>query len=74
LLYKSGSQSNLKKFRLMIRNLVDNDHLPDYRVTFDTETDKVTFVNRGGLCDLKEARSWQGHLDPGDIDTAREKA
>ena len=74
LLYKSGSQSDLKKFRLMIRNLVDNDHLPDYRVTFDTETDKVTFVNRGGLCDLKEARSWQGHLSSDDIDAARDKA
>ena len=74
LLYKSGSQSDLKKFRLMIRNLVENDHLPDYRVTFDTETDKVTFINRGGLCDLKEARSWQGHLGPDDIDAARDKA
>lgn len=44
LLKKSGSQSPMKRFRQMIRELVANDHLPDYGVRLDD--DMVTFVNR----------------------------
>lgn len=47
LLYKkSGSVGTLKKFRLVIKNLADHGHLPDYDIAFDVETDKVTFSNR----------------------------
>ena len=45
LLLKTGSQSPLKRFREMIRDLVAYDHLPDYSVTFDDEADMVAFRN-----------------------------
>lgn len=47
LLKKTGSQSPLKRFRQMIRHLATHDHLPDYSVSFDAESDLVTFHNRG---------------------------
>jgi plasmid replication initiation protein len=46
LLKKSGSQSPTKRFRQMLKHIARHDHLPDYRVTLDEETDKVTFYNR----------------------------
>ncbi len=46
LLKKSGSQSPIKRFRQMVKHIAQHDHLPDYRVTFDEETDHVTFYNR----------------------------
>jgi plasmid replication initiation protein len=49
LLLKSGSQSPEKRFRQMIKELVRHDHLPDYRVTYDEETDMVVFHNRGTM-------------------------
>lgn len=49
LLKKAGSKSSLKEFRRALRHLVEHDHLPDYYVRFDDETDKVTFTNRGAL-------------------------
>jgi plasmid replication initiation protein len=46
LLKKSGSQSPMKRFRQMMKHVAKHDHLPDYRVTYDDETDQVTFYNR----------------------------
>jgi plasmid replication initiation protein len=46
LLKKSGSQSPPKRFRQMVKHIARHDHLPDYRVIFEEETDKVTFYNR----------------------------
>lgn len=46
LLKKSGSQSPLKQFRYLVKNLVKHDHLPDYRVEYDEERDNVSFFNR----------------------------
>ena len=43
---KSGSQSPEKKFRFVVKNLAKHDHLPDYHLSFDEESDKVTFKNR----------------------------
>lgn len=63
LLKKTGSQSPLKRFRQMIRDLVDFDHLPDYSVTFDLETDMVTFRNRGTMLLTSGVVSWEGQLD-----------
>lgn len=63
LLKKTGSQSPLKRFREMIRDLVHFDHLPDYSVRFDAKTDMVTFTNRGTMHALVEDQSWTGHLD-----------
>jgi len=42
LLKKSGSQSRLKGFKQMIKDLVKYDHLPDYHVMID-ENDNVHF-------------------------------
>lgn len=71
LLNKSGSQSDLKKFRLMIRNLSRHDHLPDYRVLFDTATDKVTFVNRRSREAADDKPAPVIYLSGDDYDAAR---
>lgn len=49
LLLKTGSQSPEKRFRQMIRQLVEHDHLPDYHVSFDDADDMVIFTNRGTM-------------------------
>ncbi|WP_138472146.1 MULTISPECIES: replication initiator protein A [Rhodobacterales] len=64
LLKKTGSQSPLKRFRQMVRHLVEYDHLPDYSVSFEAETDMVTFRNRGTMAAVvAAAETWEGHLD-----------
>ena len=73
LLKKTGSQSPLKRFREMIRDLVAYDHLPDYSVTFDDEADMVTFRNRGTML-AGPAESWRGHLDGDAYQDARSAA
>lgn len=67
LLKKSGSQSPEKRFRQMIRHLVESDHLPDYHVKFDSVADMVSFQNRGTMkAAAPAADPWTGRLD-GDI-------
>ena len=61
LLKKTGALSPEKRFRQMIRNLAEHDHLPDYSVAFDAEADAVTFCNRGSMT-ITEAAAWEGHL------------
>ena len=46
LLEKSGSRDVLKKFRAAVRHLEKQDHLPDYRVRYNREKDRVTFISR----------------------------
>jgi hypothetical protein len=46
LLKKSGSQSVITRFRQMVKHIAKHDHLPDYRLVFNEETDQVTFYNR----------------------------
>jgi len=46
---KSGSKSPLKKFRFLIKEVVENDHLPDYMVEYLKEKDQVLFINRGTM-------------------------
>lgn len=46
LLKKCGSQSALKRFRQMLKHIAKHDHLPDYRLTFDEDSDLVTFYSR----------------------------
>jgi plasmid replication initiation protein len=46
LLKKSGAQSVTTRFRQMVKQIAQHDHLPDYRVVFDEESDQVTFLNR----------------------------
>lgn len=63
LIKKTGSQSPMKRFRQMIRDLASFDHLPDYSVSFDAETDMVTFRNRGSMVVLPPSEPWDGHLE-----------
>jgi plasmid replication initiation protein len=46
LLKKTGSRAQLKIFRSKLKNIVSNDHLPDYRITYNKKTDFITFYNR----------------------------
>ena len=43
---KSGSRGLVRRFRAMVKNIAKHDHLPDYRVTYNDESDQVTFYNR----------------------------
>lgn len=43
---KAGSRSVMKEFRRMVRAIVGDDTLPDYRMSLD-ETDMVEFTSRG---------------------------
>ena len=73
---KTGSQGPLKKFRLNIKNLADHDHLPDYTIEYDLNTDKVTFYNREKW--WKETQYTQDNtlppLSPKAIETAKNVA
>jgi plasmid replication initiation protein len=53
---KSGSASLLKKFRVNIKGLAESNDLPDYRITFDSKTDSLTFYNRGGKGNLTQIK------------------
>lgn len=64
LLKKTGSQSPLKRFRQMLRDLAAYDHLPDYSVSFDSDTDMITFRNRGTMLITAAITGWEGRLDP----------
>src|ERR1700722_7058067 len=48
LLKKSGSQSRIKGFRQMVKNIARHNHLPDYHLVFEEERDMVLFTNRDG--------------------------
>ena len=64
LLKKAGSQSPEKRFRQMIRDLAQHNHLPDYHVAFDCEADMVEFTNRGSMKAAQApALQWNGQLD-----------
>jgi plasmid replication initiation protein len=43
---KSGSSDLLKRFRAAIKRLVLADGLPDYRLKYDSETDRITFYSK----------------------------
>lgn len=43
---KCGSQSTLKEFRRSLRELIQADTLPDYRMQLDDEKDQVIFFKR----------------------------
>lgn len=61
---KSGSKSNLKEFRRMLKNLAEYNHLPDYSVSFDVEGDMVTFINRN-ITEVTPSPTLSNiHLDP----------
>jgi len=43
---KCGSKSDLKEFRRVLRELIDADTLPDYRMSLDTKKSQVLFYTR----------------------------
>jgi plasmid replication initiation protein len=43
---KSGSSDLLKRFRAAIKRIVLADSMPDYRMTYDPETDQVSFYTK----------------------------
>jgi len=61
LLYKkSGSRAPFRNFRIAIKKLADSNHLPDYRLRFNAEEDKLTVYLRShkrGLRELKDVLS-----------------
>ncbi len=68
---KSGSKSDLKEFRRAVKHLAEHDHLPDYRVEFEPETDKVTFRNRHEATAPEQTLVSYLHLTGDDYDAAR---
>jgi plasmid replication initiation protein len=54
---KSGSAAPLKKFRSAIKKLTESNHLPDYRLRYTNEDDKLAVYlrsHKGGLRELKD--------------------
>ena len=43
---KTGSQASLREFRRNIKAVVSTDHLPDYTIELNGDSDNVTFKNR----------------------------
>ncbi len=75
LLKKAGSQSPEKRFRQMIRDLAQHNHLPDYHVAFHDEADMVEFTNRGSMKTVQAPVSrWTGQLDSEAYHDARQAA
>lgn len=77
---KCGSQSTLREFRRLIRNIVKQDaahqHLPDYGIALDDENDMVLFHRRSRQ--LVQGQLLLGKtvppLKPDTYEAAREKA
>ncbi len=62
---KSGSLSPLKHFKYLVKNLIENDHLPDYSIRYDSETNNITFINRDTMPLERNKPSpevWDGHI------------
>lgn len=74
LLLKTGSQSPEKRFRQMIKQLVQHDHLPDYNVTFDEAEDMIIFTNRGTMAPAPMIEGRVPPLKPDTYERARQAA
>jgi hypothetical protein len=46
---KCGSQSSLKEFRRNLKEVIQADTLPDYRMDIDDKKDQVTFYRRNPI-------------------------
>lgn len=51
---KTGSQSPLKTFRMQLKTAAKSNHLPDYTMEYDSESDKITFFNRSEWWDTED--------------------
>jgi plasmid replication initiation protein len=56
---KSGSTGPVKRFREMVKKVVIRDSLPDYRLRYDGETDRVLFYTKDTKM-LAESMSQKG--------------
>ena len=61
-------------FRQMIRHLAQHDHLPDYHVAYEEETDMVVFTNRGTMSPALPLEGFVPPLKPETHDHARRVA
>lgn len=43
---RSGSKGSLPEFRRQMKPIITGDFLPDYRIDYEEESDKITFINR----------------------------
>tara|TARA_A200000113_G_scaffold225930_2_gene248809 strand:+ start:279 stop:1385 length:1107 start_codon:yes stop_codon:yes gene_type:complete len=73
---KSGSNSPIRKFRHMLKNLAEHDHLPDYSLELNTEKDTVRFTNRENMPKerIKETSGGFPVLKAGTMEKARKAA
>ena len=71
---KSGSKSPRKHFRYLLKEIAKTDHLPDYMLTFDGESDSVTFRNRHTMALPATPADDVGPLKPDTFADAREMA
>ena len=69
---KCGSNSPMKHFRYLLKDLVKHDHLPDYSVSMDAD-DMVKFTNRRAIAHIAEVTG-SIKLDPSTFHDARECA
>jgi len=69
LLKKTGSQSPIKRFKQMMKNIENHNHLPDYSIMID-ESGLVTFYSKNKK---KSASAHQNtlHLKPDTIENAK---
>ena len=70
---KTGAKSTERRFRQMVGDMVKNNHLPDYTVSFGDEPDQLVFWNRGTM-PIDRPGSWDGYLDPDTHHSARRAA
>lgn len=59
LLNKTGSQSTEYKFKELLLQIVKNDHLPDYRLSFSEVNNMVIFQNRNTMA-ANKPKSFDG--------------
>lgn len=59
--HKSGSRAPSREFRRAIRELVEENPLPDYTVSLDSESDIVTFQSRKSIPSITQ-EPWSGKL------------
>ncbi len=62
LLKKTGSQSSIRRFRQMVAQLAESNHLPDYHVRYERERDQVVFIGRGTVRAPKPAEASADHV------------
>ena len=62
---KSGSKASLREFRRAIRELVEEQMLPDYEIAYNEDEDQVIFRNRGTVAPpLIPSTKSQGTVPP----------